>query len=237
MFAQMAGSIGSALNAWFNKSKSPKAIPYKGVDLQNTQAEAVAGNLKNLPEIEALVSQSNKFQQGQAVSMMEQALPGWGKLRDRLMSTASNLLENPYSLPDEVSSNIRRLAAERGVSAGTRGEFNEFSLLRDYGINSLQYGASRIGQAQGLAGLLASTSPRVSPISPISMFVSPSEQAAEQRYTNTKEQEILQGQENARVATRNRNVDHFWNKLEASQRESGQAADEMFSIFMGGGFF
>jgi hypothetical protein len=194
-------AIGSAVAA--NNTKAPKTAEYKPVDLQEEQRKALAGNMENMPEIEALTSRSNTFAQGQASSLMEQALPGWGNLQKKLTSTTDSLLTNPYDLPEDVQNNLERLAAERGISAGTRGQFNDFSLMRDFGINSLQYGQSRINQASGLTQLLASTAPRVNPISPLSFMVTPQAQAEETRNNNTQKQAIDQGAYNAEAAANN----------------------------------
>lgn len=173
------------------------------VDLQEEQTKAIEGNLANQAKIESLVSSTNAFNQSQATSMMEQAIPGFSALQSKLMATTNDLLTNPYDLPKDVQTNLERLAAERGVSAGTRGTFNEFSLLRDLGVNSLQYGQSRINQAGGLAGIISSIAPKANVMSPLSFYNTPAQYAANQQLTNANNQATTQGAINANLAATN----------------------------------
>ena len=173
------------------------------VDLQEEQTKAIEGNLANQAKIESLVSSTNTFNQSQATSMMEQAIPGFSALQSKLMATTNDLLTNPYDLPKDVQTNLERLAAERGVSAGTRGTFNEFSLLRDLGVNSLQYGQSRINQAGGLAGIISSIAPKANVMSPLSFYNTPQQYAANQQLTNANNQAVAQGAINANLAATN----------------------------------
>ena len=173
------------------------------VDLQEEQTKALDGNLANQKKINTLVSSTNAFDQSQATSMMEQAIPGFSALQGKLMATTNDLLTNPYDLPKDVQTNLERLAAERGVSAGTRGTFNEFSLLRDLGVNSLQYGQSRINQAGGLAGIISSIAPTANVMSPLSFYNTPQQYAANQQLTNANNQATTQGAINANLAATN----------------------------------
>ena len=173
------------------------------VDLQEEQTKAIEGNLANQAKIEGLVSSTNAFNQSQATSMMESAIPGFSALQSKLMTTTNDLLTNPYDLPKDVQTNLERLAAERGVSAGTRGTFNEFSLLRDFGVNSLQYGQSRINQAGGLAGIISSIAPKANVMSPLSFYNTPAQYVANQQMNNANDQAVRQGAINAELAATN----------------------------------
>lgn len=173
------------------------------VDLQEEQTKAIEGNIANQAKIESLVSSTNAFNQSQATSMMEQAIPGFSALQSKLMATTNDLLTNPYDLPKDVQTNLERLAAERGVSAGTRGTFNEFSLLRDLGVNSLQYGQSRINQAGGLAGIISSIAPKANVMSPLSFYNTPQQYIQNQQMNNANDQAVRQGAINANLAAAN----------------------------------
>ena len=81
------------------------------VDLQEEQTKALDGNLANQKKINTLVSSTNAFDQSQATSMMEQAIPGFTALQGKLMATANDLLTNPYDLPKDVQTNMERLTA------------------------------------------------------------------------------------------------------------------------------
>ena len=207
--AGVVGVVGSAYGAMSQAKAAKKAARASAanqvapVDLQEEQAKAVEGNLANQAKIESLVSSTNAFNQSQATSMMEQAIPGFSALQSKLMATTNDLLTNPYDLPKDVQTNLERLAAERGVSAGTRGTFNEFSLLRDLGVNSLQYGQSRIRQAGGLAGIISSIAPKANVMSPLSFYNTPQQYIQNQQLTNANDQAVRQGAINANLAATN----------------------------------
>ena len=109
-WAAVAVGAGSLIAGVVTRPKAPKAAPYKTLDPQEEQRKALEGNLANQDDIEQLLSRGNKFNQGQANDLMEQAAPGYSKLAGKFMSTADGLLTNPYQLPDEVASNLTRLA-------------------------------------------------------------------------------------------------------------------------------
>ena len=196
------GSMSQA-SAAKKAAKASAANKVAPVDLQEEQTKALDGNLANQKKINTLVSSTNAFDQSQATSMMEQAIPGFSALQGKLMATTNDLLTNPYELPKDVQTNLERLASERGVSAGTRGTFNEFSLLRDLGVNSLQYGQSRINQAGSLAGIISSIAPKANVMSPLSFYNTPAQYAANQQLTNANNQATTQGAINANLAAAN----------------------------------
>src|SRR4029079_7548334 len=123
--------------------------------------------------IEELLAKANAFQQNQALTLTNQAMPGYDQLTKTLSNHAQDLADHPYDVPKEVQDNLERIAAERGISAGTRGQFNDFSLLRDFGVNELQYGQSSLSQASQITNLLSSIAPKVNPMSPLSFYVTP----------------------------------------------------------------
>ena len=199
----VAGSAVYSSSQQASAIKKAAANRVQPVDLQEEQTKAIEGNLANQAKIESLVSSTNTFDQSQANSMMEQAIPGFSALQSKLMSTTNDLLTNPYDLPKDVQTNLERLAAERGVSAGTRGTFNEFSLLRDLGVNSLQYGQSRINQAGGLAGIISSIAPKANVMSPLSFYNTPAQYIQNQQMNNANDQAVRQGAINAELAATN----------------------------------
>lgn len=206
--------IGSILGGFFGGGKkAAPTIPFTPVNLQDEQKKAIAGNLDSEVDIEKLLAQGNDFTQQQAIDLMEKAMPGYGALSKKLTGTASDLLTNPYDLPQDVQANLSRIAAEKGVTRGTGGQFNQFSLLRDLGLNSLDYGQQRIQQGQNIYSLLASTAPKVNPMSPISLYATPAQQANVAQSNNAVQQEIAQGGANAATAARNANDQSAWQNL------------------------
>lgn len=195
--------VGGAINANQAKKGAAKVATYQPVDYTSVQSDAIAGNLSNSSGIEALLSRGNAFNADQALSIQNQTMPGYSALAKSLTSRAQGLADNPYDVPKEVEDNLARLAAERGISAGTRGQFNDFSLLRDFGVNQLQYGRENLNQAQSITGLLATIAPKVNPMSPMSFYVTPAQREATVTNNNAQSQAIAQGAINAQNAATN----------------------------------
>ena len=218
----ISGGIG-LLSGLFNKQKAPKKVDYTPVDLAAEQRKAIEGNLGAEASIEQLLSQANRYTQGQASSLMEQVMPGYAKLSEKFLAQAGSNLDNPYAVPQGVTDNLTRIAAERGVSTGVRGQAGEFSLLRDLGVNMLDYGDRKVNQAQSLLATIAGLAPRVSPMSPLSFYVTPQQQAAVTGNNNTMKQGIDQGGNNANTAAANWNSSNLWDSLAFASAAGGAA--------------
>jgi len=203
------GSAAVAVGGQLLKPKAKAAQLAAPIDLNAEAKKSIAGNIANEGDIESLISRANTFNQDQNIALMEKAMPGYGELSKSLTKTAQDQLADPYGVPKDVEANIARLAAERGISAGTKGEFNDFSLLRDFGVNSLQYGQSRIQSAQGITGLLASIAPKVNPLSPMSFYVTPAQQAQ----VAAGNQSNQQASNNATAAANNFNNGQTWDSI------------------------
>lgn len=214
--AIIAASIiggSSILGGLLNKKSAPAVAPFTPVDLQAEQTKAVKGNLANQSQIEQLLSQSDAYSQKQASDLMEKALPGYSKLSQTLLGRYQNQAENPYSVPKDVQDNLTRLAAEHGVNRGTAGQTNSYSLLRDLGVNELQYGQSNLQDAlQGLTSLTG-IAPRVSPASPLSFYVTPGQSAQVASANNQNQQNTQQAGFNAQTAAGNFNNQSMWDGI------------------------
>lgn len=203
--AGAAVSIGAQLL----KPKPKAGALADPIDLNAEAKRSITGNISNQDDIEQLLSRANTFSADQNIALMEKAMPGYGALAKKFTGQADELLTDPYSLPKDVETNLARLAAERGISAGTKGEFNDFSLMRDFGINSLNYGASRINQAQGITQMLASLAPKVNPLSPMNFYVTPAQQAQ----VAAGNQANQQASNNATAAANNYNQGQTWDTI------------------------
>ncbi len=195
-----AGQVYSSSQA---KKNAGNVAQYNPVDLGQVQKDTIQGNLSNSDSIEQLISRGNAFNTSQAINIQNQVMPGYQALSKSLSDRAQTLASHPYDVPQEVQDNIARIAAEKGISAGTRGQFNDFSLLRDFGVNELAYGQSNIQQSQQLTGLLAAIAPKVNPMSPLSFYVTPAQGVATVSNNNAQAQAIAQGQINAQNAATN----------------------------------
>ncbi len=195
------------------QKKAGKVAAYDNPSLPLTQQDAISSNLSNQSSIENLISQGNKFAGQQATSLQEQVMPGYTDLAKTLTGRAQTLAAHPYDVPQEVQDNLSRIAAEKGISAGTRGQFNDFSLLRDLGVNQLQYGQTAISQASSLTGVLAAIAPKVNPMSPLSFYVTPAQSLANTTNNNTQNQAIAQGSINAQNAASAAGNADLWGSL------------------------
>lgn len=193
-----AGAIGGAL---LSKQKAPGIAP--PVNAQQVQTSAITGNQDNLAASENLSSQTNSFNQSQATALMNQALPGFSAAQSQLMAASSQYQQNASSgtLSADQTSQISQFAAEQGVSRGTSGQFNGFDVVRDFGMNLQAYQASQQNQALGTLSAAYGMSPKINPMSPSSMFVSPG-QALDVAHSN---QSAAQAGLNASAAASNAN--------------------------------
>jgi len=211
--AGAAVSVVGGMVASNNGKKAPGTAAYTPIDPQLAQSQAIAGNIANQDDIEQLLTRANRYTQGQANDLMEQAVPGYGQLSATLMSRAQQDAANPYDVPQEVQDNLTRIASERGVSRGTRGQTNQFSLIRDLGVNQLNYGQSKMQSALGALQTLTGVAPRVSAASPLSFFLTPAQSLSAQSTNNQTQQSIAQGGLNAGAAAANYNNDTLWNGI------------------------
>lgn len=209
----IAGAAVTTAGSLLSRKKAPAGVNVAPTDLTSEQNKAITGNLGNESSLEALLSRSNEFQQGQASSLMEQAMPGYGALAKSLTGQAQKLADNPYAVPADVEANLSRIAAEKGISAGTRGQFNDFSLLRDLGVNELQYGQAALSTAEGITRTLASIAPKVNPMSPLSFYVTPTQAVGVTQTNNANNQAVAAGVANANAAANNANNADLWGSL------------------------
>jgi hypothetical protein len=230
--AMAAGA--SLLSGLFNKQKAARPVPfntdYKPVDPQAEQRRAIQGNIDESDSIEQLLSRADRYTQGQANSLMEMAVPGYAKTAEKFMRLAGDNIDNRYSVPKEVSDNLTRIAAERGINTGVRGQAGDFSLLRDLGVNMLDYGDRQVNQAQSLLSTIAGLSPRVSPMSPLSFYVMPGQQTGvaqgnqqTQLGIDQIKHGVAQGGENAKTAASNWNTQNLWQSLSMAAVLAGAA--------------
>jgi len=211
--AGAAVSVVGGMIAKNNGPKAPGAAQYTPVDPQAEAKKAIAGDIANQGDVEQLLTRANRYTQGQANDLMEQAVPGYGKLSETLMGRAQEMANNPYGVPKDVEANLTRLAAEHGVARGTRGQTNQYSLLRDLGVNELQYGETNMRDSLNALTTLTGIAPRVSAASPLSFFITPSQQMQATTNNNTQQQQVAQGDANARAAAANYANDSMWSGI------------------------
>lgn len=207
----VVGGIAGALD----KKKAPVVVPYKPVDVQKEQANSIQGNIAAAPTLDQLLSQSNQFQQSQASSLMEKALPGYGQFAANLTKQATDRAADPYAVPKSVTDQLSQYAAENNIGQGTGATsgFSGNNILRSLGLNALQYGQANLSSAMSALSVLTGTAPRTSPMSPLSFMVTPAQQIQNQQMTNQLQQQSGQGGANANAAAANWNTGNLWDSI------------------------
>jgi len=142
------------------------------ISMSQVTGDAARGNISAEPDIEALIRTSNSFNQQQNLSLLNKAIPGYSQIQQNLAKQAASYSANPYQLPTGVADNLTRLAAERGINTGVRGQAQDYSLLRDFGVNLLNYGQQNINNTQSILSTLAGLG-KVNPLSPLSFYGTP----------------------------------------------------------------
>lgn len=163
--AQGVGLLSGAFG-----SKSPKAVYQKPTNPIDIARDTISGNAGLLPKAQGLAADISTGEADLLTQLMEKQIPGFASMQGKLTARANEAIDNPYSLPQEVQDNLTRLSAEKGLTVGARGEFEGFSALRDLGVNMLDYGNSRIQQAQSIWSLVNSVAPKVNPVSPLAFL-------------------------------------------------------------------
>jgi len=203
--ALMAQAGGQILGSVLGKQKAPQQASYTPVDPAAVQKQAISGNLQNMAGAQELASKTNAFNQGQATSLLESAMPGFGAMQKRLMAQVNEDLNSQDKLPADVQSQIARYAAEKGVTRGTAGNFNGFSLVKDFGFNLMDWkNASRTRALNTLSTVFGMT-PRVNPMSPMAMMVDPNAAIGVQSQNNQMAYNSAQAGFNAQAAAQNYN--------------------------------
>lgn len=176
-----AGSIGGAL---LSRQSAPAVAP--PINIGAVTGQAVAANANNLAANESLSASTNSFNQSQAIALMNQAMPGFSAAQSALMSASSTYQQNAESgtLSPAQTAQISQFAAEQGVSRGTSGGFNGFNVVSDFGESLQAYQESQQQMALGTLSAAYGMAPKVNPMSPSAMFVSPG-QALQVAGTNT----------------------------------------------------
>lgn len=152
---------------------SAPEVKYAGeVDLSKGVGDTISINDQHFQRAAGLTSKVNKQGQQEALNLLEQAMPGITKVRGMLMNNLQRELTET-GLPAEVEANLARKAAEMGVTRGTRGDFNKFSALRDLGVEHMKMLEYRKQMARSTMQQLFQATPRINPMSPSAMMLTP----------------------------------------------------------------
>lgn len=168
----LVGGVAGLLGGLGGKKEPPK---FAGtLNINQTLQDYYGTTSRLLPKAQQVASQINTFDQAEQMRIIEEAMPGIGKIRTQLMSQLQEDVTNK-GLPTEIEDNLRRKAAEMGVSRGTSGQFEQFNLLRDFGFNMVDWERARRAQALQTMAAVTQISPKVNPMSPHSLILSPTQ--------------------------------------------------------------
>ncbi len=170
--ATVVGSVGSAMITAKGQKAPQQAAP---LSVSDTTREALSVSREVLPESQQLTSEINRFDQQQAMSLMETALPGFSQMSKSYMELLQRDMNELQSggLPPELAEQIGREVAGANLRTGITGEAGAFNLARNLGIGTIDY--QNMLRQRSLSTLSAITSmvPRISPMSSTGFLVTP----------------------------------------------------------------
>ena len=153
----------------FSKPK----VKYAGsVNIGKSMADTFNLNDRYFNDATAYTRKLNSASQEQALSILEQAMPGIGQARQMLMRDLKETLST-RGMPQGMVDRIKRHAAEAGVAQGARGGFNSHNLAQKLGIGEISWQQARQAQAMNTIQQIYQVTPRVNPMSPHSMLMNP----------------------------------------------------------------
>lgn len=126
-----------ALFTEFIGGSTPSVPRFVPIDINAEQLASVKANQSTLPSAQKLTTGVNTFNQAELERMLEQAIPGFDKMRSRVMANIQSQLEG--ELPTDVAESIQRGTAARSLMAGYAGTGMARNLTaRDLGLTSFQ---------------------------------------------------------------------------------------------------
>lgn len=130
---QFLGGITTFIGA-LQKGSGPDYEPF---DWTASVDKALAYNQRSLPEIEALATEVDRFNQQQKIAQLESVVPGYMQKQAKVGDIIGSELRG--ELPPDVLAQMQRSSAAYGVGSGTLGsEFSGYRGLRNLGLSSLE---------------------------------------------------------------------------------------------------
>jgi hypothetical protein len=202
--AAIGGVVGGVAGLFSPGQKAPQVAPFTPVDPTAVAGQAINGNLQNFGAASRLATQTNNFNQSEASRLLEKAIPGFGAIRDKLLASVNSDLDNQNNLPQDVTDQISRFAAEKGITRGTAGSgFDSFNLVKDFGYNLVDYKNAQRARALNTLSTVYGMTPRVNPMSPMSSFIDTNTAIGVAGANNRGAQDTTQAGYNATAAAGN----------------------------------
>lgn len=176
----MSSVIGSLFTGPFQSKETlygrkPVPLQKPPFDINQIQADTVAGNAAILPGTEKLSTDANAAQ----IRTLESAIPGSTAIRDAGSANMLSMLQG--NIPQDVQDSISRGSAFKGMSGGFGGSSANRNLTaRDLGRTSLELSQGATNMLPSwMAGIVNSfTAPNYSPVS---SFLSPQQRLEQER--------------------------------------------------------
>lgn len=196
---------------------TPQMASYSAADTTSATSDVLDAFTQNLSKISATTSEASKVATTQALDVLEQTIPGYKNLMLSLSNNAQEDLNNRYTMPADMQDQIKKLAAENGISRGTAGGFNKMSLVKDFGINLIDYSNAVTNRANATLQQMQSLAPTGTVMSPFAFMGSADTQAQLQLQQKNLQTSALQSYYNT-VA----NVSNFNSRTTQDQIASEQ---------------
>lgn len=130
------GAVAGIAGGLMGKGKKVKVPDMPRLDFNAVQTDTIRGNIGSLKDLGTLASGVNDIQQRELDRLTEQAIPGFGRLRDQTTDILGRMQKG--ELPDDVINQIINTSAARGISGGVGGSgFSRNLTARDLGLTSL----------------------------------------------------------------------------------------------------
>lgn len=161
--------LGNIVGGLLQKLDQPEVPDFVPVNVQSEQLRAIAGNTAALPGLQSQASKINTFNQAEIQRMLELAMPGYAKLRDKGTATINDMLSG--NIPGDVSSAVSRNAAAKSLYGGFGGSAMSRNLVaRDLGLTSLDLVSKGLSSAEKWIAQARTLSPT---FDVTSMFIRP----------------------------------------------------------------
>ena len=169
------------------------------VDSSAVYSESISSFLQNFPQLLAMSTTANEASMTSQLNAMEKAIPGLGSTIKGLVSQIQTDQASMASgtLPQETQDFLAQKAAEMGVTRGTSGGFNSFSLLKDFGVSTMDYQDKLSSRVNATLGTLNQFIPTSNFVSPTTFMMSPTAIASQKQAFNNSITSLNQSYLNA----------------------------------------
>lgn len=165
---------GYGMEDIFGSKVDPEAALYHPVDISNSQAQSIGGNLANFESASALANFANEDNQTQDLKRINRLFPGFDQNMDKYSGITSSLLsgQNPFGNEDvlDIVSDRQSLSGTLGTPGGAGN-----ATLKDLGLNRLDLASKGAGMFTDWVKTADAVNPVNSQFRAQQSFLTPSE--------------------------------------------------------------